>query len=165
MWPRAGLSLPLPSHLSPGGAGAHTAGAPQPTRDQDRVLLELGGGRGVGDVLAGRLTPPISSLSFPSSAPCPHPNLHFNLTIPGDLQERATRPCCPQQGWLSLPLSLPLQSGHSSPSPRLGSGVQLAWRRRRWPHREGLTAAQASTMSRDLCPSIVYNRRLFHCPG
>lgn len=43
----------------------------------------------MGDVLAGRLTPPISSLSFPSSAPCPHPNLHFNLTIPGDLQERA----------------------------------------------------------------------------
>lgn len=99
--------------------------------------------------------------SVPLSA-TPPPNLHFNLTIPGELQEAGPPVLAVDRRALSVSLSL--LCSKVGMAPRLGpgqGGVLLAQPRRQWPHREGLTAAQASTMSCDLCPLVVYNRRLF----
>ena len=96
----------------------------------------------------------------------PHPNLHFNLTIPGDPRETGPPVLAVDPRARSVSLSLLHSKVGTATQPGPGQGgVPLARRRRRWPHREGLTAAQASTMSRDLCPLVVYNRRLFCCSG
>lgn len=109
----------------------------------------------------------------PSAASLPDPNLHFNLTIRKIPGRRLACPGRQQKGSCAHSPSPPVPSTpeweRAPPHLRPGhEGVPLAWwrRQRRWcPHREGLTAAQASTMSRDLCPLIVYNRRLFCCSG
>lgn len=98
----------------------------------------------------------------------PPPNLHFNLNIPGDPRE--TGPPVPavdrkaRHSVFFLCLLCSQVGAAAHPGPGQG-GAPPARRGRRRPHREGLTAAQASTMSRDLCPFVVYNRRLFRCSG
>lgn len=95
---------------------------------------------------------PLWSVPLSASFPTP-PNLHFNLSIPGDLQE--TGPPALAVDRRALSVSLSLLCSKVGMAPHAGPG------QRGVPHREGLTAAQASTMSCDLCPLIVYNRRLF----
>lgn len=161
-WPRGGgPCLPLPP-LS-------RAREPTATRNQDQVLLELGGGHNpLRPQVATeqrrwwvRLTP----THVPSGASLyllPHPNLHFNLTIPGDLQEPGPPVLAVDRRARSLSPSLssaPKWAWLPHPGPGQG-GMPLAPPRRQRPHREGLTAAQASTMSCDLCPLVVCNRRL-----
>lgn len=124
-----------PSVSGPGG-GELAQPRVQPTRDQDQVLLELGGGHSpqVGWGGVGRWTPtssPVEPLLIGADTPC----LHFYPTSPWGPSGAGCPPWLWKEGLCSLPLDPHSNVGLAAfpgPEARTGRGGR--------PPRDGLTA-------------------------